>query len=616
MIKSVFLSCITCLVITITFSQDSVSTNKERAWIEKKLTMLEEKYYTGEYEEVADMAEKYLQKLEKKNKGTNADKVRIYTLKALSYYALLQYTSLEEEIRNALQIISQSSSIAPQLQSQQYMYLANYHLETGFIAMAEVYYKKADSLARLGSSDLHKKELDLLKAKIISKQAFNEEALRLIDSQIEYRNNIASSKSVDSKDRIYTNNKTDFKARKERYAEITALKVYNLVHEEKFDEASEVIKNGKLWIQKNLGKKSRPFADIIASEAYMEMKRDNYFAAASLYQKAYFISPAKEYQYDKNLNLALATRYYYASDEVVRSKNYLRRLQMYSFQYLGRHERFHLNYQYADASRLYYQGLLYDALKKINSLYRIFDDIPQYHPQYIAIKQLELEIARKNNDIKTVMKIEKELADIKAVYVGKNTPEYHKSLLAIAIEEIQYGKRFTYAESIFKNSYDGYLKNILYKYSKENMEYAHAYAALYVKLDKYDSAKAKSKDVVDIAKKHYGPTSAEYVAALAYYSEYCILAGNYKEGLDTLARVMALKGEVKKGKKDVLQKTLLSLARLNKLIGEYDKSKSLTNEAYKLEYDNLYEANILDELERSEHLADLYLQNGEKEPLS
>ncbi|MCS6822958.1 MAG: CHAT domain-containing protein [Cytophagaceae bacterium] len=606
-ISLLYILCLFCGIAHIQ-AQDSANVKKQRAWVEKKLSMLDEKYRSGEYEEVTGLADSYLQKLDKKKKGNNTDRVYIYILKALSYYALLQFSYAEDEVRNALKIVSETTN--EEERSLQYSRIANYYLETGFITMAEWYWKKADSLYKAGATTLQKNELDILKAKILSKQGFHEEALKIMDEQVEYRKQKASERNVDASDKIYYREKNDWIARKQKFAELSALQAYNLVHEEKFEEAEQTIKNSKLWIERNVGKNSKAYTDILASEAFMNAYRERYFAAASFYLKSYCKSPAKEYQYDKNLSLTYATKYYFASGDIVRSKNYLRRLQMFSFKHLGRRERFTLNYLYADACHWYYQGLLYEASKRIKSIYRTFDDMPKYHPQYLDVKQLELAIAERDNKIETAISLENELAEIKGTYIGRNTPEYHKSMLNQAVNEIKYGKRFKFAETIYKSSYDGFLKKTLYKYSKENMYYAQAYADLYAKLDQYDSAIAKAKDVTDISRKYYGPNSAEYLAALASYSEYCILAGKYKEGLDTLTKVTSLKNQIKKGKDEVLQKALLSLARLNKLIGEYDLSKSYTNEAYKLTKDAQYDVNILDEIDRLENLADLYVQNG------
>lgn len=593
-------------------AQDSVTTISYDKKREKKAALLIYKYQSGEYEEVINLSVKQLKGFKKKNLAKPSEYVQQYLLQAKALFAQLRFTKATELTETAIRTYEENKVQASDKEKILMVSgIARYYCETGWYTAAEKYCNKADSLLGAGIPEYLANDVYLLKSKILLNQEYYDEALSLVEKQYDYRLRMASAETVDQKDRLYIQPKLDRKTRLERLAELGNIKAAILVKKELYNEAEQAIGNHKAWIQKNIGRNSIYYRDLVQLEAYKESYRNYHSRAAILFQLAYTTYSSKEDEDNKINNLSNEIISYLKSGDLVHSQNYLRRLQMYAFQNVGKTERFQIAYDYTMAIKFYLEGELGSSTSRLATLSKILTEVemPPYHPVSLRIKELEALIARKSNNVLALNKKELEIADVKGTYYGSNTPAYHKMLLNIAIEEIRYGSRFKFAEETFVKSYDGFLRNKLSRTSKENSYYLTAYAELFLKTDRYDSARVKSKKVAQIHQVLYGEGSAEYVLALANYSEYCVMAGQYKEGLDSLKKVVLL-SDMKSGDIETRQKTLLSIARLNKLFGEYDKSQSLTNKAFKLNKQSNYEQDILVESETAEQLSDLFIQTG------
>jgi CHAT domain-containing protein len=593
-------------------AQDSVTTITYDKKREKKAALQTYKFQTGEYDELINLSEKNIRNLKKKNLAKPSEYVQQYLFQASAQYAQLRFSKASALAEQAIKTYEENKSQASDKDKiLMTSWIARYYYETGWYTAAEKFCNKADSLRGATTPEYLTNDVYLLRSEILFYQEYYDEALALIDKQYDYRLRMASAAMVDQKDQLYINPKLDRKARTERLAELGNIKAAILIKKELYNEAELAINNHKAWILKNIGKNSVYYRDLLQLEAYKESYRNNHSHAATLYQLAYTSFTVEEDEANKINNLTEEIISYMKSGDLVHTQNYLRRLQMFAFQNVGKTERFQIAYDYVMAMKLYLAGELSASTSRLAGLTKILEEVemPSYHPVALKIKELESLIARKSNNVQALNKKELEIADIKGTYYGSNTPAYHKVLLNIAIEEIRYGSRFKFAEETFVKSYDGFLKKKLSRNSKENGYYLTAYAELFLKTDRYDSARVKSKQVAQINQVLYGENSAEYVLALANYSEYCIMAGQYKEGLDSLKKVTLL-SDMKSGDIEMRQKTLLSVARLNKLFGEYDKSRVLTNKAFKLNKQSNYDQDILVESEAAEQLSDLYIQTG------
>ena len=607
-IKKIWLFLLVMLVFSASYAQDSLKTLSVDKKREKKILLLQYQYTSGEYDELTRLSEQYYKKLKKKNNSTPSDDVAFKLLGALGEFANMKFSSADKLVEDAISIKGNApASLKETVLSN--LYLARYFIETGNYKESKRYISVSDSLSVRYANAAIQAEINISKAEIFAKQEFYSKALTLIDAQYDYRLKMASEKAVTQNDQYYKNPVADFSYRKEQYAKLINLKIEILIQQNQYQEADLLIQNGKEWIKKNLGSNSNLYRDALMLEASKENELKKYGSSAIIYQKAYSGSPYIEGETNKIDNLSATIIANLKSGDQVRSQNYLRRLQMYAYKNAGDYGRFQLVYNYTLAAKLYQDGSLEAAKDRLESLLKTFSAMPQYHYWYIRIKELETEISDKNNDIQLVNKIETQLAEIKEKYYGEQTPSYHKALLNMAVKEIKYGRRFKYAETVFRKSYDGFLKTQLSKNSKDNSYYLDAYAELFMKTDRLDSAMKKAKEVAVINRIVYGEGDAVYVLSLTNYTEYCILAGKYQEGLDSLKKVMVL-SDLKTGEIEVRQKTWLSIARLNKLFGEYDKSQSLTNKAYRLRLKSNYDIDFLVESETAEQLSNLYVQTG------
>ena len=591
------------------FSQDSINTLSYDKKREKATTLLTYKYESGDYDELIDLATNYSKKWKKKGLGQPSEFAQLALLQAKANYALMNFEQADKlvsetdksyfEFKN---VLSRKEKILSTL------FIAGYYYEVGNYTAADRFCSMADSIAKDNTSEYLRNDISLLKSKILLRQEYYDEALALIEQQYDYRLRMASAATVENKDRLFINAKYDYQVRRERYADLVNQKAAIYSKKEMFAEAELALNNNKSWIQKNLTKNSIYYRDLLTIEARNADYKNKNEKAAILYQSAYTTYDCKEDEVTKINDLSESIICYMKARDDIRAQNYLRRLQMHAFQYVGKTERYQIAYDYTLAEKFFLEGDLKLASSRLNAFLSNPTGMPVYHYHYIKVKELQSMIARKSNDVKTLNKTEAEIADIKGLYYGKNTPAYHKTLLNIAIEEIRYGSKFSYAADVFKTSYDGFLKQKLQTNSKENSYYLTAYAELFLKTDRFDSAMAKAKQVSGINRIVYGPESVEYVLALANYSEYSILAGKYQQGLDSLKKVTVL-SSMKTGDIVMRQKALLSIARLNKLFGEYEKSKDIAKSANNLDRkENIYDQDILVQVESDEQKSDLYIQ--------
>ncbi len=586
-------------------SINTISYNKKR---EKVAALLHYKYETGEYDELLDLSSKYLKKWNKKDLSQPSENVQQLLLQARANFALLKFDATDKLVEESEKIYFDFKNILlPKEKILLTLFISNFYYDLGNYTASQKFCFIADSIVTPKTSEYLKNDILLLKSKILFKQEYFDEALALVEKQYDYRLRMASLPIVETADQLYLNINYDYKIRKERFADLENLKAALYTKKEMLSEANLVIGNNKIWIQKNLGKNSILYRNLISIEAEKATLTNNNGKAAILYQAAYTSFDCQEDEINKINNLSESIIAYLKTGDLVRSQNYLRRLQMHAFQNLGKNERYHISYDYTLAVKLYLEGQLELAADRISLFLNNKNGMPEYHPHFIKIKELQSLIARKANNVSELRRTENELAVIKGNYYGKNTPAYHKALLNIAIEEIRYGSKFKYAEEIFRKSYDGFLKQKIQTFSKENSYYLTAYAELFLKLDRFDSAMARSKQVAKINQQVYGLETSEYALALASFIEYSILAGNYQEGLDSLKKATTL-SESKSGDILIKQKTYLAIARLYKLFGEYDKIKELYNDAKDLNKKSQYDQDILVQADMAEQMSDLYIQ--------
>jgi CHAT domain-containing protein len=590
-------------------AQDSLNTLSYDKKREKKIELLKYKVMHGEYEEAIQLSETYFTSFKKKKTAHASEFVLLKMLAAQAEFSTFDFDRANTKIQEATTIYQQENAPTEKDKIFSLLHLAEYYNYTGYYFLSNKYSNKADSLsAKFGNAKIQA-EVDLVKAHTLTGLQFYKEAEELLNKQYEYRSKSASTKAVPEVDKLYINNSLDYQARKERYADLVNQKIKINILINNNQEAEKLLAEHKNWIRTNLKEGSEFYRDLLVLEAIRFTDNVKYNAAAYSFQQAYSGYAAPEHELSKITNLTNTVEAYFRSGDYVHSQNYLRRLQMFASQNVGKNDPFQLVYGYAMALNLYLEGYSEEAIARLETLQKSFDKLPAYHVYSILLKELQLEIFQKNNNLVGSDKLENEIVTILATYYGTNTPAYHKRLLNIAIREIHYGKRFKYAEDIFKNSYDKYLKSKLARNSKENMEYMTYYAELYLKTDRFDSATSKSREVARIASNVYGQASVDYLLALATFSEYSVLAGRYQEGLDSLKKVTGL-GDVKNGNIEKRQKSFLIQSRINKLFGEYDKSKSLINKAYNLSRNSTYDLDIVLQSESSVQLIELYIQTG------
>jgi CHAT domain-containing protein len=597
-------ACSSCFSLS---AQNPDSLNPRDKKIESKIAFLEYKYISGEYDEAVQTAKSLTARLERKATTRTPYIVKAKIIQASSLYASLRFDKAIKAYNEAVELSEKETNDDSKFLC--YLLLSDYLQKTEDLISSVQYLKKAESLLTPGSARKKRFDLSLLKAKILFKQGFIFEPLKLIEEQASYRLEMASALATAEEHSEAIDTKMDFTLRKEKYAQLINLKAGILITKGAYNEADALIQNNKQWISTNLGRNHILYEEMLERQAEMSLLKKNYSEAASFYTSAYTCTPFPEYEQQKIKYLSKIIITCNLAGQTVKYKNYLRRLEMYAFRKMGFVEPFQLAFEYTESYNSFIEGNFTAAASRLNHLAESFNSLPASHPWNTSIIELKAAIALKSGDIKAYKQAIVRLAEIKQKYYGEDGPAYHRTQLTLALYEIHYGKNFVAAEKIMKNSYASVLKKEIAKESNENILYLSSYAELFGKTDRYDSAMVKTKEATEITKNIYAEKSADYLLAFSEYVEYQILSGKYKEGFENLQKIYDLSQGNKSGDHEVLQSAYMIMAKLYNIKGEFDRSQNLLNKAMGLTLEG-YEKQALAEAETSEQLASLYLLTG------
>lgn len=603
--KSVTLFLFFLSVLSLT-AQDAAIDEKKKKKAESKLEFIRKEHESGAYEEAMDHARKFTRNLQ----GVDyliAELTEAKLIQARSLNALFRFKEAEEAFKEAAELSKKSGNSGNALRTQ--LSIANYLQETGDLTGAEKYLESASALSQASVNEKEKADFNFMKALLLLKQGYYTQALLLADQQVAYRLQMASASLVDAKDKEALTEKIDYVKRKEKYASILNLKASALLNQGQYKEAETAIKNTQSWTADQLGKSHSLYREAIRNEAKLALIKNNPGKASTLFIDAYTAQNFPESEEHKIINLTDAIITSIQSDQIIRVNNYLRRSQMYAFRSVGPYDPFQIAYEYAMSYKLFHEGNFSSSLSRLEKVSDNFNFLPAVNYWHIAVMELKAKVALKSGNIKLYKETISKISEISEKYYGNNTPVYHRLRLALAIYEINFGTDFALAESIMQKSYTGVVKKEISPTSSENIDFLTAYAELFHKKDQYDSAAAKAKEAMEASLQIHGEKSAEYAWHLAVFTEFQILSGKYKEGFENLQKATTLAQNTKEGALDIRQDALLILARLYTTIGEFEKSQTLLNQAYRL---NLAgdEQQLLAEAETFEQLGSLNLLSG------
>lgn len=603
--KKVYLIFVTLVLCFPLYPQDKVAEERKLKKAGSRLAFIASEFESGSYEEAANDAKKLVKGLGTENEVLLPARVEGYLWQARAYDAVFCFRNAEEAYKEAEGLAGQCRS--KDIQLPVYVFLAEYLQETGDLVRASAWADKA--LALQGLTTLQRHQAELVRAKILHGMGFLNDALTLLEQQADYRLRAASAAVVDEQDRISIHEKPDFLARKTAYSELLSLRSACLLEKGQYQEAEKEIRNSQAWVREHLGKHHALYRTALEQEAELARLKNNPGKAASLYADAYNSQDCPEHQQYKIHNLSRLIITSIESGQVIWVNNYLRRLQMYAFQNVGSDDPFQVAYEYVQAYKSCEEGSFTSAIERLQKLSGTFAFLPPHHYWNDLLSGLLAKAALKNGNITLYREVLDRRIAAREKYSGTMSPAFHTAMLASAIFEIKYGKDFSKAETIMKNSYDGVVKKETGAAGRDNVSYLTAYAGLYARKDRYDSSALKAGEAAETAASVFGEKSGEYLLLLTQLAEYQILSGAYKQGFENLQKAQALVGEVRNADPDLLQNTLFILSRLNRLTGEYEKSQLLLAQANRLGF-STYEKQALTEGDRAEQLGSLYLLSG------
>lgn len=583
-------------------AQDNSGNVKKKKKAELRLSFLKSLYESGAYDEAIAQGKKLSRT---KDPSLLPEIIQAKLLEARSCNALFMFKNGYEASQDAVNLVQGAAS--DQLLSIN-LRLTEYYIDTDDLITAQKFLISAEKNLEPGN-EKENNDFLLVKARLLFKQGFLKEASSLVIQQTAYCLRSASDRQVDIKDKRALTEKLDLSQRKEIYGHLLNLTSALLLAQGQYTDAETAIRNSRSWIGHQIGSGHPLYRESLEHEAELSLIQNQAGKAASVFIDAYNTQKVQENEQHRILNLTNAVSSFMESDQVIKTNNYLRRLQMYAFRSVGPDDPYEIAFEYAQAYKAFLAGDFSSCKKRLNKISENFAFLPPSHYWNIKVIELRSKAALKSGDLKAYKELLLLLSGIYEKYYGAYTPVYHKARLNLAMFEIKFGSDLLLSEQIMQKSYEETVKPELASASKENILYLTAYAELFGKKDRYDSATVKAKEAAEITQLLYGENSAEYGYRYSVFTEYQIMSGKYKDGFENLQKASRIMQSLREGDHEVRQNTLVVLSRLYTFIGEYEKSRNMLSQAYKLSF-SAYEKQLLSAAETAEQQGAMYLMSG------
>lgn len=591
----IFIPFVSLLLLNSVYAQDSLRTFSFDKKSEKKIIILEDKLHLGEYDDGMNLTSLW----SRKYKDNPAVLFQINLIKSKIAWQQLNFTQYQASFDKAIESYNLIPEGKARLVSS--ALLSNYLLDFNKTKEAAAEITKTDkAITASGDSSLILFHL-LNKTTLNILQGYFSEAEKLL-LQVDLFSSLKKSNA------FYSASLSELFITKLN-AEKKLLQLTLWDKKGNYSEAELNYPVVKKWISSSLGKHSEYYIRACALEGKHYYDRKKYFSASNSFLQAYQNNEGRDAEASKIIHLQWMIMSFIKSGDLIHTQNYSRRLLMFASQTSGTYDRFQLAYNQVYAWQMLAQNEPETAKERILKTLDDFNTLPVYGNEYQDLKALQKEAELKAGNIQGYFSVLENASATALQHHGAQAPCYHAALLERAMAELRYGKRFRWVNEIFSNSYDKVLAKETAPYSIANLNYLAAYSDLYQKLDRYDSAKSKSKSVLLITGKNFGNTGSKYALHLAHFIENTLLAGNYQEALDSL-KTLYLLSDLKSGDTEDRQYALLAISGLYHLFGDYEKSQALVTKANRIGKEERFSRDIIVLAESASKEGELYIQSG------
>lgn len=569
---------------------------------EKTIKRINKRLEGGAYKSAYNVSRKLY--LKSTAKASSQDKIRILLQVASSAEALYKYNEVDSLIALAENELLKIPFDSIKAYVSTYDAIAKVYLQTNKIAKAFEYSDKAINLtnSRLASNEALKNEFLLTKAKIYTKAGFNNEALTIVNNQIENKLKIAANANL--KRKIAKQVKKDI-------SDLLNLKAVLLLNKGVYTTFDSLIVSNETWIRQNIGRRNFQYRNHLVNKAYRAKVNGDLKLATKYFENANKYTKYRPLEkIGQNVQEELIDIYHQRkkTHESIVQRIKFERKARYAF---GRNSLAYVRYRLQEIENLYNDSKYDKAEKRLNNIYKTKAYLFENHPIRYDLLDLKVKIATRKSAFDTALDSLQKIVAIKGQYYGNNSPEYHKEMLRLSEFYTNYSNNFTAAKSINDKSFNEVMSKQLSPQNKAYVGYQQQIASLYELTEKYDLSIKYLEEAAANINTYNGKENTEYAKDLEKMAAVMIKKGDYVKAESLIKEAVGIFKNTSSNKTSAADQsaTYLTLAKLYNTLGLYDEAEDALSKSAKLSK-KLRKSNATASAKSADELADLYIRQG------
>jgi CHAT domain-containing protein len=555
---------------------------------EKKIAIAVDKYQHGYYEEAILILKSIPGIFYSQNPISASD---AYSVRAASHFRLANYELFKADIFNWSDLINLQTSDSVKFICC--FKIAQLYLEVGNI-------KACDSILTKIYFPGFKPDLEYFKVKLLIEQGRLLEADKLINEILPVRKRDMGAVNKTK----YKNYFTYFDSPEKLFSGLVFSKIKTYILKGQSDSAYSQIALHKEWLDKNLPEDlHKRELEILSGD--LEVSRNNIYKAYDYYKRAYDYNNFQDLDFKKIMLLSEVIVLSNKTGYTDQSQKMLRRLQMFSFIYAGKHEPFHFAYEltlckmYLDMHQF---SKAAERLRKFTS----YSSLPPWHPVRSDFAKIESVLWIYNPQVNVSSNFDSLISLLET-----NLYPSHDFIAHLLLEKINF--EINFGSSIKKSEPDLLKFNKVFisnGYGGEFfLRYYYLSSSYYFLMDDFKTCAGYSEKANEYALKFYQTDSERKLHYEAVYVKRLFESGSYKEFYIQYAQFRKHLSDIKWSDIDEKRKCYMTLSDILKLMGEKDETEvSLINILSEIEESG--RENIYDQANIESYVAYNYFQTG------
>ncbi len=540
------------------------SSPEANAQYQKYLDKAEEYYRVGNYAKANKTIGKMKKKVTKKLGAKNSFMAIALIKEAKINLELGLLTSVDAPLEQA---VSMSYEVNDTLSAEHGFMMkeaAEVMLQYGNYRKAQMYLDRAIASFTASNNyvDNLKAELDVMRAQVLVGKGFNQEAIKLVEDQLDfYQQRAFSGGSKDEEEQKMTD-----------YAALRTVQAEAYANMGDVDRATQLFFENKNWIKENLKKSHILYAWNTFLDVEMMSKHGlSLDAQAKDYEDA-FDQGKKKYDethwmvllMNERLMSALFRNGQKGKFGIVEGlyKKSIREFDRNSYHYLAR-DRMELELDLLDGDLKKLEAGVNDLLSN--------PAVPKYHKSRIELLEFAKLSGLLTGKHKNVEGYDKQILGIQEVLLGTDAPDYHLTKIRLANYYVDYTDKILEAKTIYDESFHGVVEKEITRKHEDYLEILNHLAIFYEETDDYKMASKFLDDALLAAREKYDNEDMAYGLELEKIAGLQIKIGEYDKAEDNIEEAIKILEDLKTDEaKSYYAQALITEAKLLSIKGEYD----------------------------------------------